>query len=278
MIKVARVTGEVFALDQASGLKSRLATSSLVTQGQSVLTSANSSAVLVFSNGAVVNVKADSVLEVDQFLQNPFGETFRIREALHEPSVSTTHLSLRKGEMVSQVKKLNRDAGSSFTVETPVGAAGIRGTAFRLAYRSQGNLARFVLSMAEGLIQFVPITGHSVDVAAGKELGISAEINSSTGAVTSLGEVSTPTDVSAPGLADLQQDITDSLGAALNIDFSPATSTNGQTTSQSNSGTPTDPAAETASPSNGPTGQDSNPLGSPPAVPAAQRTTPGDGL
>src|SRR5579883_2044572 len=95
VIKVARIAGEVYAVDHATGLKTRLSLSSLVTQGQAVQTGPNASVVLAFSNGAIVNVKANTVLEIDEFSQNPFADDFRVRDAMHEPSISTTHLELR---------------------------------------------------------------------------------------------------------------------------------------------------------------------------------------
>ena len=276
-IKIARIAGDVFAVDHASGLKTKLSLNSLVSDGQTVETGADASVVLAFSNGAVINVKENSQLSVNEFLQNPFSAAFRLRDSIHEPSVSTTRLDLLRGEIISQVKKLNRDAGSSFTVETPVGAAGIRGTAFLLSYHSDGGVAHFVLSMAEGLIRFLPLHGHPVEVPAGKEVSASASIDVS-GKVVSISEVSTPESISPSNQAILQQNVADVLGAAMNVEFSAsaANSTGGAPSTGGNATTPgTDP---TASPSSNTDTPSDNPLASPPAVPPAQRTTPGDGV
>ncbi|HEU5079976.1 MAG TPA: FecR domain-containing protein [Opitutaceae bacterium] len=276
-IKVARVTGEVFAVDKSSGLRSRVSQNSLVADNQVVETGHNASVVLVFSNGAVVNVKADSQLEISEFLQNPFADSFRVREATHEPSVSTTKLYLRKGEIISQVKKLNRDAGSSFTVETAVGAAGIRGTAFRISYLIGSNgVARYALSMAEGLIRFTPLRGRSVEVPAGREISLAAQINLTTSAVMSVGETSPAIEVSPAGMAELQQEVTDTVGAALNVQFVPSATT-GQTPSSNSTATTTDSSSPNTAEPGSDTGDTSGPLASPPPVPPAQRTTPGDG-
>ncbi len=275
-IKIARVSGDVFAVDHATGLKTRLSVNSLVSDGQTVETGPDASVVLVFSNGAVVNVKANAQLSVDEFLQNPFTSAFRLRDAIHEPSVSTTRLDLLKGEIVSQVKKLNRDAGSSFTVETPVGAAGIRGTAFLLSYHNEAGVAHFVLSMAEGLIRFAPLHGRPVEVPAGKEVSASATFDSS-GKVATISDVSTPFQVSPASQAVLQQSVADVLGAAMHVEFAPtAQSTNGGTSPTGGNATPAAGSDPTASPSSNNDSTD-NPLASPPAVPPAQRTTPGDG-
>jgi hypothetical protein len=277
-IKIARLSGEVFAIDHATGLKTKLSLNSLVSDGQTVETGPDASVVLAFSNGAVVNVKENSTLSVEEFLQNPFSSAFRLRDAMHEPSVSTTRLDLLRGEIVSQVKKLNRDAGSSFTVETPVGAAGIRGTAFLISFHSEGGTAHFVLSMAEGLIRFLPLHGHPVEVPAGKEVNASASIDSS-GKISGSPEVSTPETISASNQAILQQSVADVLGAAMNVEFSANTTSTTTTGTPNTNGTVTPPNTDpTASPSSNTDTPTDNPLASPPAIPPAQRTTPGDGV
>lgn len=276
MIKVAKVVGDVTVTDLATTLKSKVALNSLVFEGQSIETGANASVVLVLSNGAIVNLKADSHLEVDQFLQNPFGNTFKVRDATHEPSVSVTKLSLRKGEIISQVKKLNRESGSSFTVETPVGAAGIRGTAFSLSYLPVASAGKFVLSMAEGLIRFSPTGGRSVEVGAGRQLAFTAEIDVRTGEVRSIPEMPPTMPVSGAGLAGLQQSLSEALGAAVSVEFSgsPGVVSGPATPGNVPGGSGATPTPE-ASPA--PAEISATALASPPATPPAQRTTPGDG-
>ena len=97
-------------------------------------------AILVFSNGATVNVAEDSTLDiVDQFEQDPFAQDLKISDMKHEEGTSTTKLSLARGELVGKVVHLNVDKGSEFTVQTPVGAAGIRGTTFRIVFKPAKN-------------------------------------------------------------------------------------------------------------------------------------------
>lgn len=273
VVKVAKIVGEVYQTDVSSGLKTRLALNSLVVDGQVIETGQNSYVVLVLSNGAIVNVKGDSRLEIDQFLQNPFAQDFKIRSATHEPSTSATRLILRKGEIFSQVKKLNREAGSSFTVETPVGAAGIRGTAFRVAYVPFGRFAQYTLSMAEGLIRFSPFRGKSLDVPAGKEVSFLTELDSSQRPV-SISETVETKDVTGANQATMQQALTEALGAAISVEFPAASGPAGQFST----GTPT--TTETATPSTGTGGSSTDSdgaLAAPAAVPPAQRTTPPDG-
>jgi hypothetical protein len=274
VVKVAKIVGEASVTDVATTLKTKLALNSLVIDGQVIETGPSSSVILVLSNGAIVNLKANSRLEINEFLQNPFSTAFKIGESQQEPSVSTTKLFLRKGEVISQVKKLNREAGSSFTVETPVGAAGIRGTAFRLSYAPLDQVGRFTLSMAEGLIRFTPQGGRSVEVAAGRELTFSADIDPVTGAVRSIPTMPAPAAVSPGNQADLQQGLSEGFGAAITIEFPPATGTGGPfaTSVSAVSAVPTaTPATATVEPVN------NSALASPPPTPPTQRTTPGDG-
>ena len=114
---------------------------------------------LVFSNGSTVNLAQDSHLAIDQFLQDPFGQEIKVADLKGEPSTSHTKLNLTYGELVGNVKKLKGD--SSFLVQTPVGAAGIRGTTFMITYRPSGTgQAFFSLSTASGDIIFQGTTGY----------------------------------------------------------------------------------------------------------------------
>jgi hypothetical protein len=90
---------------------------------------------------------------------------------------------------VGNVKHLHKDAGSSFSVNTPVGAAGIRGTTFRIVFRPDSSgKAFFTLSTAEGVVILTGTnsTTQQVPVATGKEVVVTVEVNvdAVTGAVT----------------------------------------------------------------------------------------------
>ena len=78
-----------------------------------------------------------------------------------EPGTSTTKLNLSKGELVGKVVHLNVDKGSEFTVQTPVGAAGIRGTTFRIIFRpGPDGKAFFSVTTADGRVVFTGITSR----------------------------------------------------------------------------------------------------------------------
>ena len=72
-----------------------------------------------------------------------------------EPSSSKTEIDLEMGDMILDVKKLNKR--SSFNVQSPVGTAGIRGTIpyFQVTKGNDGGFQQ-VTSMLKGEIAFTP--------------------------------------------------------------------------------------------------------------------------
>jgi hypothetical protein len=87
--------------------------------------------------------------------------------------------------MVGNVKTLNRAAGSNFSVSTPAGAAGIRGTTFRIVYRptGDGQAFNFELSTSEGVVLFegtTPDGAAAVNVGVGQQIVLVATLNPAT--------------------------------------------------------------------------------------------------
>lgn len=192
-IVLARVTGEVTVVDKATQASVAARNNQEIGQGFIVNTAKGASVVMVFSNGATINLKEDSVLDIEQYLQDPFAGNFDPSSATDEPSVSNTGLRLTRGEMVGNVKKLKAGQGSTFNVQTPVGAAGIRGTTFRIVYRPAGNgTAFFSLTTTEGNVVLstgtVTLPVGAVDNVP-KEVVFEAQVNPTTGVVT----ITTPT-------------------------------------------------------------------------------------
>ena len=102
-------------------------------------------------NGSSVRIGADSRLAIEEFKMDPLAAPISNPSALKaEPSKSKTVLNLSYGEMVGDVKKLN--SSSSYSIKTPVGAAGIRGTIYRIVFRpSSDGKAFFTISTAGGV-------------------------------------------------------------------------------------------------------------------------------
>jgi hypothetical protein len=189
-IIVAKVIGKVVAVSPAGTKTSELKANDTITEKYTVITEAESSAVLVFSNGSTVGVKADSVLVIEEFLQDPFSDAFSMSTASEEPTTSTTKLNLEQGELVCNVKKLkiDGDQASSFTVLTPAGAAGVRGTAFSTSFKPDKarGAATYTLSVVEGNVVFTDSKGRSTVVVAGKSLTseVQIKVDAQTGNIT----------------------------------------------------------------------------------------------
>jgi hypothetical protein len=273
-IVVGAVTGEAFAMGTDDPQRIPLKKESVVFEGQVITTAKDSSVILVFSNGATLNLGAESVLSIDEFLQDPFAAPVKVGELMEEPTVSTTKLNLLRGELISNVKKLHKDAGSSFTVQTPVGAAGIRGTTFRLTFKPQGSRASFSLTMLEGVIELVFGNRPSVTVSDNKELVLNdIEIDPATGKVLRLPAIGQPTDVSAATRAALMAKVQELFSIANTISFAPSLA--GLSGTQQAVAQPSGGSTQTSETTS--SGQTPSALPAPPAAQPPARVTPGDG-
>ncbi len=194
-IVLARVAGDVTVADNATKAETAAVNGREISQGFTVKTTKGASVVLVFSNGATINLKEESELNIEKYLQDPFAQDFNPATATEEPSSSITALNLTKGELVGNVKKLNKEKASSFNVQTPVGAAGIRGTTFRIVYRPKGDgTATFTLTTTDGTVVLTTGTvtlpvGAGVNNDQPKEIVIEVTVNPTTGVAT----ITTPT-------------------------------------------------------------------------------------
>lgn len=167
-IRAAKVEGQVTKV-QANGTTTALKNGDALTETDSVLTGKNSSVVLVFANGASVKVGPDSRLGIDEFKMDPLDEEIKPAELKQEKNVSQTKLNLAYGEMVGSVRKLNTASG--YSIKTPVGAAGIRGTVFRVVFRpSPDGKAFYAVSTAEGKVVMTGVTANEIPVDADKEV------------------------------------------------------------------------------------------------------------
>jgi hypothetical protein len=168
-IKAARVQGEVFRVSKAGSVP--LKDGDAVYETDSVTTGKGASVVLVFMNGSSVRLGSDTSLNVEEFKMDPLAQPISNPTALkNEPSKSKTSLKLSYGEMVGDVKKLN--SSSSYSIKTPVGAAGIRGTIYRIVFRpSSDGKAFFTISTAEGKVEMIGVVNTAdLMVDSGKEV------------------------------------------------------------------------------------------------------------
>lgn len=187
VIKAARVTGDVQKI--SGGETVALKNGDTLTESDSVKTGANGGVVLVFMNGSTIKLGPTSLLRIDEFKMDPLAENINIAALTAEPTVSKTRLELTEGELVGNVKTLNRAQGSEYSIRTPVGAAGIRGTTFRIVYRPTGNGKAFTfqLSTSEGVVLFegtATTAASGVEVAGNQEIVMTATVNDETGEIT----------------------------------------------------------------------------------------------
>lgn len=198
-IIAAKVDGHVTVLAKATGVSVTLKSGDAIMDGTQIVTAPGGEAILVFSNGASVDVAADSTLDIDEFQQDPFATSQKVSEMTQEPTTSVTKLNLTKGELVGKVVHLNVDRGSEFTVQTPVGAAGIRGTTFEVIFRPDPNNpghSLFTVYTVEGNVTVE--VGHGsapVSVPAGKQ--VAAVFNYTPPTPASAGTPAVPATVSA---------------------------------------------------------------------------------
>lgn len=284
-IVLARVTGSVTLTNKADNSTRPAVNNEQIAAGYVVTTAPEASVVLVFSNGSTVNLRGDSQLDIETFLQDPFAEDFRITEATAEPSTSTTRLNLSRGELIGQVKTLNSSGGSTFVIQTPVGAAGIRGTTFRIVFRPDGaGNAFFALTTVEGNVVLAR-GGVEIPVAAlnnqTQEIAIQVDVSvdTTTGTVTvttPAGQTFTVQPAAAATTASVVQSVQQVVEAIATVVFTPPPASTPPTT-----GSP--PAAQETPPPAEPVPQETQPPQPPaPTPPAAQppppRTTNADGV
>jgi len=120
--------------------------------GTTLVTGKGSEITFVLTNGSLAYIGPNSEMNISEMWQKKWtGTDEKISGTSKEASPSRSYLKLGRGEMVVDVKKLNK--GSSFLVKTPILQAGIRGTQFKL--QSSPNLSK--LMVLEGQVDFLGI-------------------------------------------------------------------------------------------------------------------------
>jgi hypothetical protein len=142
----------------------KLESGTALPQGVTIKTGEKSSAMIVFGSGSTAAIPAKSTVEVTKFEQAAFTGPVPVNG---EPAVSNTEIRVIDGSVTSKVAKLKK--GSSFKVNSPVGAAGVRGTTFNVSYNL--STGQFSIATLEGRVVFSTFDGSiSRDVNAGSQL------------------------------------------------------------------------------------------------------------
>ena len=103
----------------------------ILSVGSKIKISSDSEMTLLFSSGTIARLGENSIFSISEFLQKDFERSGKkVSELSQEVSPSTLLLNLNIGDLIVNVKKLNKK--SSLEVRTDLGVAGIRGTSFQL--------------------------------------------------------------------------------------------------------------------------------------------------
>jgi hypothetical protein len=127
-------------------------------EGNRIETAADSTAELVFSNGASLILTPGTLLEVRTFRQVPSAAIVDpYRQIKADPSPSVTEVEVTRGKIIGEVRKLN--SLSTFTVKTPVGLTRIRGTVFTVEYLLKNGIASHVSTCLRGsIVSYSPVS------------------------------------------------------------------------------------------------------------------------
>lgn len=132
-------------------------------QGVVIKTGAKSTVSIEFNSGATALIRPNTQIEISKFEQALFSGGATGPE---EPAVSSTKMMLLNGEVVSNVKKLK--TGSEYVVNTPIGAAGVRGTTFQVVYDPTNKVLRVLT--AEGKVVFNTTANVELPVDGGTDI------------------------------------------------------------------------------------------------------------
>jgi hypothetical protein len=151
-VQVGKVTGTATLIDAKSQRKP-LESGAVFQEGTRVETGVDSTAELVFSNGASLVLTPSTLLELRTFRQVPSaGITDPYRQIEKDPSPSVTEVEVPRGKVIGEVRKLN--ALSTFSVKTPAGLVRIRGTVFSVEYRvGADGIGKIVVSCVRGSVE-----------------------------------------------------------------------------------------------------------------------------
>lgn len=107
VIKAGKIEGEALRL-AADGQSIPLKSGDVLIETDIVTTGKDSLVVLIFMNGSSVKLGASSRLAIEEFKMDPLAEDIVVSDLKQEPNVSKTSLNLAYGEMVGDVKRLNK--------------------------------------------------------------------------------------------------------------------------------------------------------------------------
>ena len=173
-----------------------------IASGSTLTTGSGSSADLLLTNGTLAHLGANTKLVLTVLFQKSFkGSDQKASELTREVSPSRTALKLEKGDLVVEVRKLNKE--SSFLISTPIAHAGIRGTQFKV--KAKADSAE--LSVLEGRVDFLDAEQLATPVETAKKAG------------TRKGVAAKLVDMSASEQSEVKQAVEQTKQASASIDL-----------------------------------------------------------
>jgi hypothetical protein len=165
--KVLSISGTVNTNTEDSQSKP-LKTGDILKQGDSIVTTALSSAHLVFSNGSELTVQENTSVTLAELTQEAFSGKKSYEQLQADPSKSQSLLELNYGKVSGHVKQLKE--GSDFHIQTPLGTAAIRGTKFSvdLSYNRERGEYVLVVNNFDGKVDVLSRVGDSLEFGRGK--------------------------------------------------------------------------------------------------------------
>ena len=142
---------------------------SIVPSGSQIRVEQHSEVALLFSNGTIATIGANTRMMIKEFQQESFGRHDGNFSRDEEVSSARLLLDLEVGSLVVDVKELKRS--SSFQVSTPMGTAGIRGTIFKIHSLAESTK----LSVLTGRVDFVPPQEKAIPTSANQSLFLQAD-------------------------------------------------------------------------------------------------------
>jgi hypothetical protein len=154
-LRAVRVDGDVQVQPLAGGPSIKLVDGAVIRDRTRITAGADGRAILLFSSGTMMTVRDGTVIEINEFVQEPF-ENVDLRSSPEEPTVSRTNVTVAQGVSAFRIQKLR--TGSEFNIRNPLGAAGVRGTSGGMSVFRDGNTITTKLSLVTGSMVFTPYT------------------------------------------------------------------------------------------------------------------------
>ncbi|PAZ00351.1 MAG: hypothetical protein CAK90_05575 [Spartobacteria bacterium AMD-G4] len=203
-IIITEVQGKVLIIKPGETEGKNASKAQALQQGERVMTDKDSTISLAFENGSVIQVEPETSFIVEEFLQAPWDVSeAALSEMKTEPSNSKLSTFLEYGDVTSGVKKLK--PGSSLTVATPFGTAGILGTDFKVSLQrdAKGGSKGLSVAVASGEVAVATKGGATTSVKGGFSTSVSV-IPSTNGQGSSMSQPTTTQIAAEVSLSILQ--------------------------------------------------------------------------